>query len=92
MVHAVLVVEVVVLIVWERTPCDSISVLSLETESLIPGSVYGIEGNNGGLERSEKVEWRAKGEDFRALDRKTVSLQSSTMCNSNGTESECSGE
>lgn len=87
-------VVVVVVIVCDKTTSDSSSVLSMETESLITGSKCGFEGENGVLERAENevVEWRAEGAEFRALDRRTVSLKSSTMCNSKIAGGEGSGE
>lgn len=87
-------VVVVAVMVWDKTTSDSSSVLSMESELLITRSGCGFEGDNGGLEKAEieVEEWRAEGADFRALDRRTVSLESSTMCNSKGTGGEGSRE
>lgn len=85
---------VVVATVLDKATSDSSSVFSIETESLITGSGCGNEGDNGGLERAENevVQFGTEGADFGTLDCRTVSFESSTMCNSRGTGGEESEE
>lgn len=80
--------------IWDKTTSDSSSVFGMETESLITWSGCGYEVEIGELERGENevVAWSTEGADFRAMDRRTVSLESSTMCNSKGAGEEGSGE